>query len=84
MNSSGQIYASTFGGDTGTTSAVSLNVWHPAVASWDGTTIRIFLDGTAGPTATPGSLSIGTHGAAFGAAENAANFFPGALDEVTF
>ncbi len=86
MNTSGGIFATTQAGDTAATSAVSLNVWHHAVATWDGTTLRIYLDGVAGPTATPGALSIGTHGAAFGAAEDhaAANDFPGILDEVAF
>lgn len=84
MNTSGGVFAATNGGDTAATAAVSLNVWHHAVATWDGTTLRIYLDGVAGPTATPGALAIGAHGATIGSGEaHAAGVdFPGVLDEV--
>ena len=84
VNSSGGVYAGTFNGDTAATAGVSLNTWHHAAATWDGTTLRVFVDGAAGPTATPGALAIGTHGASIGASENAATWFPGSLDEVCF
>jgi hypothetical protein len=69
MTTGGGIFVSSYSADTAATAPVTLNVWHHAAATWDGTTLRIYLDGVASPTATPGALTVGTHGAAFVASE---------------
>ena len=81
MSTGGGVYAGTYSGDTAATSALSTGAWHHVVATWDGTTLRVYLDNVAGPTATPGTLSVGTHGAAIGASESGAAWFGGTLDE---
>ena len=84
MNTTGGVYAGTFNGDTAATANISTATWHHVVATYDGTTLRVYLDNVAGPTATPGPLVVALHGAAIASSESGAGFFPGSLDEVEF
>jgi glucose/arabinose dehydrogenase len=67
--------------------AVSAGIWHHAVGTFDGTNLRLYLDGAlaAGPTASGGSLP--SDSAFMIASETVAtgtNWFNGTLDEVAF
>lgn len=45
---------STFSAFTDLTANVNVNEWHHVCGTYDGTTMRLYVDGVAGPTATPG------------------------------
>ena len=70
------------------TTVVSSDVWHHAAATYDGTTWRLYLDGTLDKTETEGAFtprSDSIQHAALGTAMTstgvAAGFFQGAIDE---
>lgn len=86
INSSGQPVASVDTVDAVGT-ALTLNAWHHLVAQWDGTSLRLWQDGTNSATLTPTGINIGSVYAQIGAwvgASNVgqANYFAGVLDEV--
>src|SRR6185312_15474126 len=57
------ISTSVFGSATAARSP-SLNTWHHFVATWDGTTLKDYLDGVVGTGITPGALSVTLTGTA--------------------
>jgi Concanavalin A-like lectin/glucanases superfamily len=66
-------------------SALSTNVWHHVVGTYDGTNMRVYADGSlvGGPTApTGGSVTIGSTLLTIGAAVGVSFFQTGSLDEV--
>lgn len=67
MDSTGGIFGDT-GSGTGTahTSAIPQTTVHQAFLTWDGTTLRLYLDGVQVQTATPGALNITLGSAAIG------------------
>src|SRR5260221_696760 len=85
MTTTGGIVASQGGGgthDTAASAAVSTNTWHLCHATWDGTTLRGYLDGTQFATATPGAMSIPASATvSLGAGLGASGFLGGSLDE---
>ncbi len=67
------------------TAVVNDGQFHHVCGTWDGSTVRVYVDGTqSGSTAFVGSLRSGMTNSAFiGRMETTtANFFPGTLDEV--
>ncbi len=87
IDTSGSAHASSFNGDTTAGAALSLNTWHEVVGTWDGTTLKCYVDGAAyGTNATPGNMSIPANPAASIAArvDGTTQYFNGQIDEVTF
>ncbi len=83
LNATGAL-ASTFGGDTAAT-AITTNAWHLLHATWDGTTLTMYIDGASVKTATPGALNIAQLAiAAIGARNDVSTFASGTIDEVAF
>lgn len=85
LNTSGQAVADT-GSGTVTSGALSTGVWHFAVATWDGTTLKLYIDGVSvGTPATPGAQTIAASGNFLRVGANVvstpAQFFAGSLDE---
>ena len=86
INPTGQPVADVDGGSaTGT--ALTLNAWHHLVATYDGTTVRIWQDGTNSGSLAVTGTNIGAvyaHIGAWGAASTGApqSFFNGSLAEV--
>ena len=78
-----------FNATTNATAISAMNVndgqFHHVCGTWDGSTVRVYLDGIlSGTTAFAGSLRTGQTNAAYiGRMQTAtANYFPGTLDEV--
>lgn len=67
-------------------SALSLNTWHHLVGTYDGTTLRLYVDGVSVGSATPGALTLTGAFATIGVYPNTAPtvFFKGWMDEVAF
>src|SRR6185312_3413379 len=57
------IQTSVFGSATAARSP-SLNTWHHWVSTWDGTTLKDYLDGVVGTGITPGALNVTLTGTA--------------------
>jgi hypothetical protein len=76
------------GGETTTliaaTGTLQLNVWYHAAATYDGTTMRLYLNGTeVGSVAKSGSLSRGSDVAVnIGRSPEGSNYLRGAIDDV--
>ena len=72
----------------GGTSAVSnstpsTGAWHHVVGTWDGTTLKLYVDGTLQTTtATPGSANLSYGSLTLGSQAGSAYYFAGSLDEV--
>jgi hypothetical protein len=69
------------------TATVPLNEWHHLVATWDGATMRLYLDGVADSATLANStaMSPNTNNLTFGKADDstlASGYYKGALDEV--
>lgn len=59
IDSSGRVNTDTGGGTAVQSTALSLNTWHLVGVTWDGTTQRLYIDGSAvGTPQTPGALNI--------------------------
>jgi hypothetical protein len=66
--------------------------WHQAVATWNGSTISLYVDGVSDATAVSfsgslrtnqtNSLTIGADDAAIGAGSTPLNYFNGTIDDV--
>lgn len=66
---------------TGATT-ISLNAWHHAVMTWDGTTATLYLDGASQGSSTPGAQAIPAGPTInIGATSTPSNFFNGSIDE---
>lgn len=86
--STGAVAADT-GATTVTSGVLSTGVWHHAVITWDGTTMRLYVDGASvGTPATPGAQAWATSStfARIGANVTASptQFFTGSVDEAAF
>jgi hypothetical protein len=66
-----------------TGAALSTGAWHHLVATYDGTSLRMYVDGAlyGGPTAATWTPSYSTGNASFGAATSSVNFLAGSIDE---
>lgn len=86
IDASGRPNCDVFNGTgTVTGTALALNVPHFLVVTWDGTTLRLYVDGVSvGTPTTPGANTIPTTAIAcnFGATSGAVSFFSGQMDEV--
>jgi hypothetical protein len=87
LNTTGHVVADNGGGGAGTvvsSGALMTGVAHLVVATWDGTTMTIWVDGASAGTATPGNQTIPTSSTTFniGATTAGAAFFSGQVDEV--
>jgi hypothetical protein len=83
INSSGGAYCGTYFGDTAASGALGTTAWHHVMGTWDGTTLRCYVDGTQTATATPGALLVALHGMAIGSSETlTTTYFNGTIDEV--
>ncbi|MEO7001906.1 MAG: LamG domain-containing protein [Ktedonobacterales bacterium] len=84
IDSGGHAFASVYGTNTAPGSVLSLNAWHHLVGTWDGTTLRCYVDGAQVGTAAPTGVSIGATGARIAAnpASTTGSFFGGGVDEV--
>ncbi len=80
LNPSGQFYVETGGGQIGYL-VPSLNVWHYAAVTWNGTTMFVWLDGSS-VNYNPGNLALSYGNCVIGNDTGLANFFTGTLDEV--
>lgn len=58
INTSGQPAATNDVGPDAVGTALSLNVWHHVVGTWDGTNMRVWQDGTNSASTTPGAATI--------------------------
>jgi hypothetical protein len=66
-------------------SAISLNAWHHIVATYDGTNLRLYVDGVqVNSMASSKSIASITTAAALAGTPGSANGFPLQLDEVAF
>jgi len=66
-------------------SALSLNAWHHTVGTWDGTTQRLYADGTQVASTTPADAPVaGINALYIGRRHDGTgnSFFPGRIDEV--
>lgn len=65
---------------------ISPNTWAHVAASWDGTTIKFYINGAASGTATPGGVALnvsGVSGSIGGAGFLASSGLTGRIDELT-
>jgi RHS repeat-associated protein len=62
--------------------AISIGAWHHLATTWDGYTIRIYIDGALAAFTASGAGGLSESGNAQVGGFNGANFFNGALDEV--
>lgn len=61
------------------------NQWHNAVGTYDGTRVRLFIDGILVSSVAAGTISYGSGGIAFGRdGDINVQFFNGILDEIRF
>lgn len=86
IDNAGLLHAATNSGDT-TGFALSTSTTYDAAATWDGTTLTLYVNGTSRATATPTALTIPTSATfcSIGAtpAASPALFYSGTIDEVT-
>lgn len=86
INTSGQPAASNDVGPDAVGTALSLNTWHHVAATWDGTNMRVWQDGTNSASTTPGAAAIPnppTYGTIAGSAAAApAMLFTGSVQMV--
>jgi hypothetical protein len=75
----------TFLGGTGTfsTGTIPLNTWTHIAVTYDGTTVRLFLNGVQDGSRTIAMNSEPTGGMIIGASKTLGNFFNGGIDEVS-
>lgn len=84
MNTSRQVLIDLGGAGNVTSTAVSTSAWHLAIATWDGTTLKLYIDGASvGTPITPGAQTIPSSATNLNIAANpsAAAFFSGTSDE---
>ncbi|MCD5401961.1 LamG domain-containing protein [candidate division NPL-UPA2 bacterium] len=62
--------------------SITTNTWHHAVATWDGSTVRIYIDGTERASALLGSLFTAGDRVYFGIRKGTDLPFNGIIDEV--
>ena len=83
VNSSGFAACDTNSGPAVVSGAISLHVWHHVAGTWDGTNIRLYIDGALiGTSGATGPLTLGSTYAGIGAwTAGYVNEFNGAIDE---
>ncbi len=85
LDATGKAYAGTYGGDTAGY-ALAANTVYSLVATWDGTTLTLYVNGVSRETATPGAMTIPGSGIYTTIGATAASsptlFFNGVIDEV--
>ncbi len=85
LDSAGKAYAGTYGGDTAGYALSTSSVFH-LVATWDGTTLVLYVNGVSRETATPGAMTIPATGIYTSIGATAASaptlYFNGTIDEV--
>lgn len=57
IDSTGKVFGDVFGSGT-TKQAISTGVLYHAVVTWDGTTLKLYINGALAQTGTPGALNI--------------------------
>ena len=75
------------GGGSVLSAAVTTGAYHHLVTTWDGTTLRLYIDGVAnGTPATPGAMALGTSFFYVGVENTGSltNYYSGQIDEVAF
>ncbi len=83
LTPSGTLALDVYGTGTGTGAALATGIWHFVVGTYDGTTLRAYVDGAAyGGSATPGTLSLGSGYATIGSDNGTQWYWNGQLDEV--
>lgn len=84
----GGAVAADCGAGTVTSAALSTGVWHFAVLTWDGTNLKLYVDGTLIGSATPGAQTIAASGNFLRVGANVIStptqFFAGSIDEAFF
>lgn len=82
VDTTGKVYASVFGTNTPlSAAALSLNVWHLVVGTYDGTTLRCYLDNAAA-TSVGVTSNIGTSAAFIGEQVDGTAKISATIDEV--
>ncbi|HEU5437763.1 MAG TPA: LamG domain-containing protein, partial [Ktedonobacterales bacterium] len=82
VDTTGKVYASVFGTNTPlSAAAVSLNAWHLVVGTYDGTTLRCYLDNAAA-TSVGVTANIGTTAAFIGEQVDGTAKISATIDEV--
>ena len=77
-------YATTINSTTAiTSSALTTGIWHQVVATWDTTTMTLYLDGSLVGTVVPASTQLAL-GQLLLANSSYGDYYPGLLDEVSF
>ena len=85
LTTSGGLALDVSGSATTPGAALATGTWHFVAGTYDGTTLRTYLDGAAyGTSATPGTLTLGGTYASIGSDNGSQWFWNGQLDEVTF
>lgn len=73
------------GWQAATAGTLTINTWHHVVGTWDGTTLRLYVDDAQVATATPSAAPVaGINGITIGRSHDTGGtpFFPGRIDEV--